>query len=449
MVTDLTKEHPDKTLWRFWLPMMFSVAFQQIYNIADSMIAGRFAGEDALAAVGASYPITVIFMAFAVGMNLGASVIVSRLFGAGDRKGVKRAVTTAFASSLSLAVILTVYGYFFCRNMMEWIHTPQNIMQDGVLYLKIYVFGLIFLMLYNVCTGIFTALGDSRTPLWFLLGSSAGNIVLDLLFVAKLHWGVAGVAWATFIAQGISAILVLITVLHRLSAMTAEKQPLFDGKLCKQILAIAVPSILQQSVLSVGNLVVQAIINQYGSAVVAGYSGAIKLNTFAINIFMTLGSCLSSYTAQNLGAGKPERIPMGFKTGLKLAELTALPFVILYFGFSRQMMSLFLNAESTGALDAGVAFLQIVSPWYLMIVVKLMTDGIIRGYGAMLYFVLATIPDLILRIIFALIFSQKFASTGIWMAWPFGWLAATGLTIFFYRKVLQKMLGKSIKRRDI
>ena len=205
MVTDLTKEHPDKTLWRFWLPMMFSVAFQQIYNIADSMIAGRFAGEDALAAVGASYPITVIFMAFAVGMNLGASVIVSRLFGAGDRKGVKRAVTTAFASSLSLAVILTVYGYFFSRNMMEWIHTPQNIMQDGVLYLKIYVFGLIFLMLYNVCTGIFTALGDSRTPLWFLLGSSAGNIALDLLFVAKLHWGVAGVAWATFIAQGISA----------------------------------------------------------------------------------------------------------------------------------------------------------------------------------------------------------------------------------------------------
>lgn len=341
MVTDLTKEHPDKTLWRFLLPMMFSVAFQQIYNIADSMIAGRFAGEDALAAVGASYPITVIFMAFAVGMNLGASVIVSRLFGAGDRKGVKRAVTTAFASSLSLAVILTVYGYFFCRNMMEWIHTPQNIMQDGVLYLKIYVFGLIFLMLYNVCTGIFTALGDSRTPLWFLLGSSAGNIVLDLLFVAKLHWGVAGVAWATFIAQGISAVLALVTLLVRLQKFAGtERVPLFDRKLFVQILAIAVPSILQQSVLSVGNLFVQDIVNRYGSAVVAGYSGAIKLNTFAINIFMTLGSCLSSYTAQNIGAGKQERIPMGFRTGLKLSELTALPFVVLYFGLSQQMLSL-------------------------------------------------------------------------------------------------------------
>ena len=444
MVTDLTKEHPDKTLWRFWLPMMFSVAFQQIYNIADSMIAGRFAGEDALAAVGASYPITVIFMAFAVGMNLGASVIVSRLFGAGDRKGVKRAVTTAFASSLSLAVILTVYGYFFCRNMMEWIHTPQNIMQDGVLYLKIYVFGLIFLMLYNVCTGIFTALGDSRTPLWFLLGSSAGNIVLDLLFVAKLHWGVAGVAWATFIAQGISAVLALVTLLVRLQKFAGtERVPLFDRKLFVQILAIAVPSILQQSVLSVGNLFVQDIVNRYGSAVVAGYSGAIKLNTFAINIFMTLGSCLSSYTAQNIGAGKQERIPMGFRTGLKLSELTALPFVVLYFGLSQQMMGLFLNAESSAAIHAGVMFLRIVSPWYFMIVVKLMTDGIIRGYGAMLYFVLATIPDLILRIIFALIFSQKFASTGIWMAWPFGWLAATGLTIFFYRKVLKKMRGNN------
>lgn len=436
MVTDLTKEHPDKTLWRFLLPMMFSVAFQQIYNIADSMIAGRFAGEDALAAVGASYPITVIFMAFAVGMNLGASVIVSRLFGAGNRKGVKRAVTTAFASSLSLAVILTVYGYFFCRNMMEWIHTPQNIMQDGVLYLKIYVFGLIFLMLYNVCTGIFTALGDSRTPLWFLLGSSAGNIVLDLLFVAKLHWGVAGVAWATFIAQGISAVLALVTLLVRLQKFAGtERVPLFDRKLFVQILAIAVPSILQQSVLSVGNLFVQDIVNRYGSAVVAGYSGAIKLNTFAINIFMTLGSCLSSYTAQNIGAGKQERIPMGFRTGLKLSELTALPFVVLYFGLSQQMMGLFLNAESSAAIHAGVMFLRIVSPWYFMIVVKLMTDGIIRGSGAMIYFVIATIPDLILRIGFALMLSPRFGSTGIWMAWPFGWIAATVLTIIFYRKV--------------
>ena len=442
MITDFTKEHPDRTLWRFWIPMMFSVMFQQIYNIADSMIAGKFAGEDALAAVGASYPITIIFMAFAVGMNLGASVVVSRLFGAGDRKGVKCAVTTAFVSSFGLATILTVFGYFFSSNMMEWIHTPQNIMADGILYLKIYVFGMIFLMLYNVCTGAFTALGDSKTPLYFLLGSSAGNIVLDLIFVAQFHWGVAGVAWATFIAQGISAVLALVTLFSRLRSFAGEeKQLFFDRGYFIQIFAIAVPSILQQSVLSVGNLFVQDIVNRYGSAVVAGYSGAIKLNTFAINIFMTLGSCLSSYTAQNIGAGKAKRIPLGFRSGLKLSAVAAVPFVVLYVGFSRQMMGLFLNAESGAAITAGMGFLRIVVPWYLMIVIKLMTDGIIRGAGAMTYFVAATVPDLIIRILFALIFSKNYGSTGIWMAWPFGWIAATVLTLIFYRKVMRRQLS--------
>ena len=389
-----------------------------------------------MAAVGASYPITIIFMAFAVGMNLGASVVVSRLFGAEDRGGVKRAVTTAFLSSMVLGIILTLFGYFFNHQMMRWIRTPQNIMADGVLYLKIYIFGIIFLMLYNVCTGVFTALGDSKTPLYFLLGSSAGNIILDYIFVAKFQWGVSGVAWATFIAQGVSAVLALVTLLGRLQKFAGEeKQPWFDKKLFGQIMAIAIPSILQQSVLSVGNLFVQGIVNQFGSAVVAGYSGAIKLNTFAINIFMTLGSCLSSYTAQNIGAGKKERIPLGFRTGVKLSELTALPFVILYFIFSRQMMGLFLGAESVEAISAGMAFLKIVSLWYFMIVIKLMTDGIIRGSGAMIYFVVATVPDLILRIGFALVLTKSFGSTGIWMAWPFGWIVATTLTLIFYRKL--------------
>lgn len=199
MITDLTVGHPKHTLWRFLLPMFISVMFQQLYNIADSSIAGRFAGEDALAAVGASYPITVIFMAFAVGSNLGASVVVSRLFGARDIGKMKSAVYTAFIACGLMSLILTVLGYVYCGSMMRLIHTPSNIFGDGELYLKIYVFGLTFLFLYNVCTGIFTALGDSKTPLYFLIGSSIGNILLDYWFVAKFHWGVAGVAWATFI----------------------------------------------------------------------------------------------------------------------------------------------------------------------------------------------------------------------------------------------------------
>ena len=323
---------------------------------------------------------------------------------------------------------------------MRWIHTPEDIMADGVLYLKVYVYGLSFLLFYNVCTGIFTALGDSKTPLYFLIGSSLGNIFLDYVFVAQLRWGVAGVAWATFLAQGVSAVLALLTLWRRLAAYTREleRQPFFDRILFWQIIVIAVPSIMQQSVLGVGNLFVQEIVNRYGSAVVAGYSGAIKLNTFAINTFMTLGSCLSSYTAQNLGAGKPARLPMGFRTGVKLAEFAAVPFGVVYFIFSRSMMGLFLNAESEDAIHAGMAFLRIVSPWYFMISIKLMTDGIIRGSGAMAYFVAATIPDLILRIGFSLLLTPKFGSTGIWMAWPFGWFAATALTILFYRKVIRQ-----------
>ena len=224
MITDLTAEHPKKTLWRFALPMFISVMFQQFYNIADSSIAGRFAGEDALAAVGASYPITVIFMAFAVGSNLGASVVVSRLFGAKDIGRMKTAVYTAFIACGAMSLILTVLGYAFCGDMMRLIHTPDNIFADGELYLKIYVYGLTFLFLYNVCTGIFTALGDSRTPLYFLIGSSLGNIALDYWFVAWLGLGVAGVAWATFIAQGGSAILALGTLARRLGALKTDRR---------------------------------------------------------------------------------------------------------------------------------------------------------------------------------------------------------------------------------
>lgn len=446
MITDLTKERPDKTLWRFALPLFVSVIFQQLYNIADSMIAGRFAGEHALAAVGASYPITVIFMAFAVGSNLGVSVVVSRYFGAKNYAKMKTAVSTAFLSCAALSLSLSVFGYLFCPRMMKLIHTPGNIFADGVLYLNIYIYGLTFLLFYNVCTGIFTALGDSRTPLFFLLGSSLGNIALDYIFVVYFHWDVAGVAWATFLAQGVSAVLAFLTLLSRIRNLPGKRSALFDKSLFRQIAAIAVPSIMQQSVLSVGNLFVQDIVNRFGSSVIAGYSAGVKLNTFAVNSFMSLGSCLSSYTAQNIGAQKRERIPLGFRAGVRLALIAAVPFFLVYFCFSRQIMGLFLESRSTEAILAGTEFLRFVSPCYFMIAVKLTTDGIIRGAGAMKYFVIATVPDLILRIILANILSRYFQSTGIWMAWPFGWIATTVLTIIFYRKITNLSLDSPQKQ---
>lgn len=447
MITDLTVEHPKKILWRFLLPMLLSVMFQQIYNIADSVIAGKFAGEDALAAVGASYPITIIFMAFAVGSNLGTSVIVSKFFGAKSMGKMKTAVMTAFVACGAMSLLLTVFGYWFCGDIMSLINTPENIFADGVLYLKIYVYGLTFLFFHNVCTGIFTALGDSKTPLYFLIASSIGNIVMDYWFVAILKMGVAGVAWATFIAQGISAVLVMVVLLYRLLKIPGRFR-WFDKTILWQIGLIAIPSIMQQSVLSIGNLFVQEIVNRYGSSTIAGYSGAIKLNTFAINAFMALGGCLSSYTAQNIGAGKRERISLGFQTGVRLSLFAAAPFFFLYFVLSNQMMELFLDKSSAEAISTGVLFLRIVAPFYFMIAIKLMTDGILRGSGAMTYFVMATIPDLILRILFAYLLTPKFGSTGIWMAWPFGWITATVLTIIFYRKITKETANSTPGRID-
>ena len=434
---DLTGGNPGKSLLMFAFPMILGNLFQQFYNMADSMIVGNFVGEDALAAVGASYALTNVFIMIAIGGGNGASVLTSQYLGARQHGKMKTSISTALITFLAVSLVLGGLGFAMNGTILTALNTPENIMGQARLYLGIYFLGLPFLFMYNVLAAIFNALGDSRTPLYFLIGSSLGNIVLDYWFVAWLGLGVAGVAWATFIAQGVSAILALGTLARRLGALKTDRRTvLFSAVLLGQIAAIAVPSIMQQSVLSVGNMFVQEIVNRYGSAVIAGYSGAVKLNTFAINAFMSLGGCLSSYTAQNLGAGKRERIPLGFKTGVRLSFYATIPFFLLYFVFSRQMMGLFLGAGSTRAIESGMEFLRIVSPMYFMISIKLMTDGIIRGSGAMTYFVLATVPDLILRIIVANILTGRFGSTGIWMAWPFGWIAATLLTVIFYRRIV-------------
>lgn len=430
---DLTEGKPEIVLWKFSIPMFVSVIFQQLYNIADSVIAGKFAGEDALAAVGASYPITMIFMAIAVGSNIGCSVIISQLFGARDIKHMKTAVYTTLISSAVLSVLLTVAGLFCSGIFMKWINTPSNIFGDGNLYLRIYIGGFLFLFLYNVSTGIFNALGDSKTPLYFLIGSSLGNIGLDLLFVAGFQWGVAGVAWATFIAQGIACILAFYTVMKKIREVECKEKPdIFSMDMLSKISTIAIPSILQQSFISIGNIFIQALVNGYGSSVIAGYSAAIKLNTFAITSFTTLGNGLSSFAAQNIGSGKFDRVKKGFKAGITLALIVAVPFVVIYFFFGEAMVLLFMNADSDRAMEAGISFLKIVSPFYLVILVKLMADGVLRGAGAMKQFMVATFSDLILRVVLAFILSDIFGANGIWMSWPFGWVLAMGLSIYFY-----------------
>ena len=313
MMQDLTVGDSRKVLLQYTIPMFVSVAFQQIYNIVDSMIAGKFAGKEALAAVGASYPITMIFMAVAVGCNIGCSVVISQLFGAKAYRKMKTAVFTTLSAGLLLSAVLTAVGLFTTPAMMRMIQTPDNIFMDGALYLRIYIGGFIFLFLYNVTTGMFNSMGDSRTPLYFLIGSSIGNILLDLLFVAVFHWGVAGVAWATFLAQGAACVLALLAFWRRLAQIkTEEKTQFFSLEVLKKIALVAIPSVLQQSFISIGNIFIQGLVNSYGSDVIAGYSAAVKLNTFLITGMTTLGNGISGFTAQNLGAGLPGRIREGY-----------------------------------------------------------------------------------------------------------------------------------------
>lgn len=441
MNKDLTVGKPETVLWRFCIPLFGSIIFQQLYNIADSLVAGKFIGENALAAVGNSYEITLIFIAFAFGCNMGCSVIVSQLFGAKDYSRLKTAVTTACIFSGAMCIVLMIAGILGCTPLLRLIRTPEEVFSDSKLYLDIYIWGLPFVFFYNIATGIFSALGDSKTPFYFLAVSSTSNIAIDILFVKAFQMGVAGVAWATFLCQGVSCILAVCTVWIRLNKIQCRnKAALFDLSLLKKILVIAIPSILQQSFISVGNILIQSVINGFGAPVMAGYSAAVKLNNLIITSFTTIGNGISNYSAQNLGAGKYDRLRSGFFAGIKMVWCLCVPFCILYIFFGKYLLLLFMEKDSAAALMTGRQFLWILSPFYFVVSTKLVADGILRGISAMYQFMTATFTDLILRVVLAFILSDVTKSAiGIWCAWPIGWTLATALSVFFYCKEYKRI----------
>ncbi|HJC12965.1 MAG TPA: MATE family efflux transporter [Candidatus Agathobaculum intestinigallinarum] len=441
MTTDLTEGKPSKKLFWFSIPLLLSVAFQQLYQMADSMIVGRFAatpeaGELALAAVGASYPITQLFVAVATGVNIGTSVLVSQLFGARRYLRMKTAVSTALITTAVIALLLTLVGALATDSMMAGLQTPENIFADGALYLRVYVFGLLFLFIYNVCTGIFNAMGDSRTPLVLLILSSVSNVVLDLIFVAVFQWGVAGVAWATFIAQGAAGILAFLLLLRRLRTFdTGGHFLLFSPDMLRRLTNYAVPSIAQQSFVSVGNVIIQYFVNLCGATVIAGYSAATKVNMFALTCCMSFASGLSSYVAQNIGARKLDRIAPGLKAGAAFSIGLALVFTAIYLPFSDVLIGLFLPAGSaSGVTDVARQYLFILVPFYIIVCIKFVCDSVLRGAGAMRPFMVTTFSDLILRVGFsAILFNLMGSELGIWLSWPIGWFLGSGLSFWFYK----------------
>ncbi len=431
---DLTVGEPAAVLRRFCLPLFGSIIFQQMYNLADSFVAGNYINEDALAAVGNSYEITLVFIAFAFGCNIGTSVVTARLFGAKKLREMKTAVSTALISVGIVCAFLMLAGLLLTAPLLRLIHTPDNIFSDSAAYLRIYTWTVPFIFYYNTATGIFSAIGDSKTPFYFLAASSTANVILDIFFVKSLQMGVPGTAWATLICQAVSCILSLAVLALRFrSFRTERKAALFSRSLLRQITVIAVPSILQQSFISVGNILIQRIINDFGSGVVAGYTAAVKLNNLVITSMTTLGNGVSNYTAQNLGANKTDRIPAGHKAACKLVILIALPFIVLYLFAGSPLVRFFLREPSTEAMQTGQLFLQIVAPFYPIAALKLVSDGVLRGSGMMAQFMTATFTDLILRVVLAFFLSIPLGSTGIWMAWPIGWTVATVISVSFYR----------------
>lgn len=429
---DMTVGRPLSILLRFSLPMLLSMAFQQLYSIADSVVIGRFLGDEAFAAVSVSYPVTVLFIAFASGASIGVSVITSQLFGERRNGAVRTCAYTSLFSMTVAGLLLAVIGALTCRPLLTLMNTDGTVFDAAATYLLIYIAGVVFLFVYNTANGIFTALGDSVTPLVLLVVSSVLNVVLDIVFVGPCGLGVAGAAWATLVAQGVSSLAALTLVLWRLSTLAdSHGFSLFSGRLLRRVVTIAVPSICQQSFVSVGQLFVQGAINTFPVAVQSGYGGAFRINTFTISCINTLGNALSSYTAQNTGAQEWKRIRDGRKVALRLACTFSVVIGALVMLFSGVLMSMFTEDPQTRQI--GQQFLWTVSPFYAIITIKIVNDGVFRGTGAMREFMATTFLDLTLRVAASYALPPLIGCQGIWWAYPIGWTACTALSVALYR----------------
>ena len=430
----LIHKPPVSALLIFALPMMLGNFFQQAYTMADSVIVGRFVGEDALAAVGASYSLTNVFISIAIGGGVGASVITSQTFGRRDYPRMKRSVSTALLAFLAISIALGGVGLLFSRQIMVLLNTPQNILADATTYLNIYFIGLPFLFMYNVLSSMFNALGKSRIPLYLLIFSSLLNIGLDIWMVGPLQMGVAGAAWATLIAQGISAVLSFSIFLRELKTYPGKLEGrLFDLRELQNMGRVALPSILQQSTVSIGMMLVQSVVNSFGSQMLAGYSAAMRIESICIVPMSAMGNAISSYTAQNIGAGKEDRVKSGYRVSYGIIFAIAAAICLVVQLLARPLISLFLEAPSAAAFDTGIACVRFMGWFYVLIGLKMISDGVLRGAGDMTMFTVANLVNMGLRVVLAVTLAPRFGIQFVWMAVPAGWLINYLISFFEYR----------------
>lgn len=429
----LVTDRPMKALFVFSLPMILGNFFQQLYNTVDSAIVGRYVGEQALAAVGASYALTTVFISIAIGGGVGASVLVSRFFGAHAYDRMKESIYTAFVVFLVLSTVLGAFGYVSSRQIMSWLKTPAESLAMADVYLQIYFLGLPFLFMYNIISATFNALGKSRYPLVFLIFSSLLNVGLDIYMVRNLGWGVAGAAWATLISQGISAVL-SYGVFLRLIRPLGQAPRYFSLDLFRKMGSIALPSILQQSIVSIGMMLVQSVVNSFGAAALAGFSAAMRIQYCCTVPMNAIGNAMSPYTGQNLGAGRKERVIEGYHSANKLVVLYALVILVVLEGWNEPIIRFFLGDKaSPTALATGTSFLQFVGFFISLIGFKMAVDGVLRGAGDMKLFTLANLTNLALRVVISVTLAPLFGIQMVWMAEPAGWAANWAISYYEYR----------------
>lgn len=433
----MLSDSPAKSLFFFALPMILGNLFQQFYNLADSVIVGRFLGEDALAAVGASYSLTNVFIMIAIGGGIGASVITSQYFGAKNYAKMRTSAYTSLISYLILSVLLAVFGYAFHPGILTLLKTPQNIYADACTYLKIYFTGLPFLFMYNVLSAKFNALGRSKIPLFLLIFSSLLNVGLDILAVSALNMGIAGAAAATVFSQGISAVMSLIILIKLLNGYkndNDEKEQLYSFKLLWRITRISIPSIIQQSIVSVGILLCQSAVNSFGSSVLAGYTAASRIESICIVPMIATGNAVSTFTAQNLGAKNPERVQKGFAAGVKMVGCFAVILLIAVKLFGNMAVRAFLDENSTAAAyETGAAYAGFLAFFYVLIGLKATSDGVLRGAGDMPVYMTANLVNLASRVLIANLLSPIYGVQMIWYAIPIGWFLNFVISFVWYR----------------
>lgn len=443
---DLTVGSVGKNILRFAMPMLLGNLFQQLYTFVDQIIVGRYLGKEALAAVGASFPVIFTLIALIIGIATGGTIVISQFFGAKNYNRVKRAIDTIFIAMGIFAVIMTVVGLTFSEEIFRLIKLPDELMPMANSYLSIYVSGLVIFFGYNGVAAILRGLGDSITPLYFLILATVINIALDLLFIVKLGWGIEGAAFATLIAQG-TAFIVAVLYLNRTHELIRFniKDFTFDWGIFKQSLRIGLPTGLQHTFVALGMMALMGIVNGFGTDVVAGYTAAGRLDSLAVIPSMVFSVALSTFVGQNIGAGKLDRVKKGLTRTMLMSSATAIVISILIILFKYPLMGLFTRDQAV--IGIGGEYLTIVTSFYLLFTAMFTYNGVMRGAGDTLIPMFITLFSLwVVRIPAALFLSREsieifglsftgagMGQAGVWWSIPCGWGIGLILSYMYYK----------------